>query len=118
EEQERKRFFTSFGQKLASLLRLDLKGKRLKLEPAGQVKLSPPQKQTWLFATAGALKPGKYSGQLLDRFSLNYAGFYRYVRSREKAENSRIAVSASQKIEGRFRHPNMVVLQFSMEVPE
>lgn len=119
EEQEREIFFTSFGQKLASLLRLDLNGKRLKLEPAGQVKLSPPQKQTWLFATpAGALKPGKYSGQLLDRFSLNYAGFYRYVRSREKAESSRIAVSASQKIESRFRHPNMVVLQFSMEVPE
>jgi hypothetical protein len=118
EEQERERFFKEFGQKLASLLQIKLNGARQTLEPASPVKLSPPQIQTWLFATrAGALKPGKYSGQLFDRFSLNYAGFYRYVRSAEKAEVPRVVVSATQKIENRFRHPNMVVLRFTMDVP-
>lgn len=118
EEQERERFFKEFGLKLASLLRLDLEGEGQVFEPVGEVKLLPPQKQTWLLATrTGALRPGKYSGQLLDRFSLNYAGFYRYVRSPGKAEDSRVVVSASQTIENRFRHPNMVVLKFSIEVP-
>ena len=115
---ERGTFFAAQQKELSALLKLKLGENALELKPEGTVELLPQFKQVFLFsAPAGKLEKGRFKGELLDLYSRNYPGAYRWDEPKRKVEGPSVQVSEAPKFHTVDGHPSVLLIRFELQIP-
>lgn len=114
---ERTAYFTDFAGKLADLFSVQVDGKPLKFKPIGAMRPDGRLGQTYDFcAPLGTLPPGRHLGVLLDGYSRQYPGPFRWHP--EEAAPGIHVEPLDQPVADPTQHPAWLELKFAIVVPE
>jgi len=117
--EERSSFFDAFQRELCQQLQVELAGKALALKPDGVAKLLPQCRQVFTFsAPAADLKTGRHAGRLLDSFSRNFPGAYRWDGPKTPGtDGPQVLVAEAPKMHDTDGHPSVLQIKFDVVVP-
>lgn len=116
---ERTTFLDTFQRELTPQLQVELDGKALALKIDGAVKLLPQCRQVFTFsAPIGELKTGRYKGQLLDSYSRNFPGAYRWDGPKTPgSKGPQVLVAEAPKMHDADGHPSVLQIKFDVVIP-
>ncbi len=114
---EREVYFQAFADRIAPLLRVELDGRPLALQPDGPVALDPQLGETFVFSTPlGHLAVGTHRGRLRDLYSQAYPGPYRLKASPQVAPQVlAVTVTEAPETQHLAEHAGMIVLDFELK---
>lgn len=116
---ERDAFLAKKADMIAKKFTLEVDNQPLKLSPVGPVVRDRKLGQTYLFsAPLPKLKPGTYSGKLVDGYSREYPGAFRWKALPEPPTgNLRVNPLTPSEKPGSPAHPPWIELNFEVVVP-
>lgn len=117
--EERSAFFDVFQRELCQQLQVEVAGKALALKPDGAAKLFPQCRQVFNFSAPVAdLKTGRHAGRLLDSFSRNFPGAYRWDGPKTPGtEGPQVLVAEAPKMHDTDGHPSVLQIKFDVVMP-
>jgi hypothetical protein len=112
---ERDGYFTKLSAELAAQLKLTLGEKNVALKPSGAVAFLPQFRQSFTFVADVTLPAGKTAGELVDHYSRNFPGAYRWDEPKGAVEKGpRVIVSEAPRVHGTEGHPSVLVVKFDV----
>lgn len=117
--EERTAFLDAFQRELGQQLTVELGGKALVLKVEGAAKLLPQCRQVFTFsAPIGELKSGQHKGRLLDSYSRNFPGAYRWDGPKTPGtEGPQVLVAEAPKMHDTDGHPSVLQIKFDVVMP-
>jgi hypothetical protein len=116
---ERDGYFAQFSGALCKQLHLFLDEKELALKPDKNVRLSPQCRQAFTFnVPIGELSPGKHLGRLVDDYSRNYPGNYRWDPLKPHFnKNHNVTVREAPAESKNGGHAGALIIHYEIVVP-